>query len=191
MQSSKRASQKHRDGKKFKGQLRGSYMISGRLIVEGNVQGTGYRAFVKQIARRLSITGGARNLPDGTVEILFEADNAKKADAFKKQIDKKGKEGDIFFINVAHIRTDEQKEAREKKFKAFEIEYGMKLNDFQKESLERSEVGILVLSDFSSKTEGNFQTMESKYGGIASTLKELKSGLLKELNEAVKVLKKT
>ncbi len=41
-----------------------------RWIVSGRVQGVGYRFFARKTATRLGIAGTARNLMDGTVEIL-------------------------------------------------------------------------------------------------------------------------
>ena len=41
-----------------------------RWIISGRVQGVGYRYFARKIAIRLGIFGTARNLADGTVEIL-------------------------------------------------------------------------------------------------------------------------
>ena len=38
-------------------------------IVSGRVQGVGYRHFVITRAERLGLTGSARNLPDGRVEV--------------------------------------------------------------------------------------------------------------------------
>ncbi len=38
--------------------------------VSGTVQGVGYRAFARSAARELDIRGHARNLPDGSVEVL-------------------------------------------------------------------------------------------------------------------------
>jgi acylphosphatase len=40
-----------------------------RVIVKGNVQGVFYRAFVKNTADQLGITGWVKNLPDRNVEI--------------------------------------------------------------------------------------------------------------------------
>jgi acylphosphatase len=40
------------------------------IVVSGLVQGVGYRYFASRRAERLGLTGYARNLPDGRVEIL-------------------------------------------------------------------------------------------------------------------------
>lgn len=39
-------------------------------MISGRVQGVGFRWFVSQHARRLSLSGQARNLPDGRVEVV-------------------------------------------------------------------------------------------------------------------------
>jgi acylphosphatase len=41
-----------------------------RCLVSGLVQGVFYRASARQKARELGVTGWARNLPDGRVEVL-------------------------------------------------------------------------------------------------------------------------
>lgn len=41
-----------------------------RAIVEGRVQGVSFRDATRRQAQHLNITGHARNLPDGTVEVL-------------------------------------------------------------------------------------------------------------------------
>lgn len=47
-----------------------------RLLVTGRVQGVGFRASAAHIARELGISGFARNLPSGAVEILAEGEPA-------------------------------------------------------------------------------------------------------------------
>ncbi len=42
------------------------------IIVIGDVQGVFFRAGAQGEARRLGITGWARNLPDGSVEVMAE-----------------------------------------------------------------------------------------------------------------------
>ncbi|MFP3223111.1 MAG: acylphosphatase [Nitrososphaeria archaeon] len=44
------------------------------IIVEGLVQGVGYRAFAKRAAEKLGLKGYAENLPDGTVKIIVEGE---------------------------------------------------------------------------------------------------------------------
>lgn len=45
-----------------------------RTIVEGRVQGVGFRAFVQSRATGLGLTGWVRNRWNGTVEVLAEGD---------------------------------------------------------------------------------------------------------------------
>jgi acylphosphatase len=40
------------------------------ILVQGFVQGVGFRHFVAQTARRLGVSGWVRNLPGGEVEVL-------------------------------------------------------------------------------------------------------------------------
>ncbi len=42
-----------------------------RVWVAGRVQGVGFRYFVREEAQREHLSGWARNLPDGRVEILL------------------------------------------------------------------------------------------------------------------------
>jgi acylphosphatase len=55
-----------------------------RLLVKGQVQGVGFRWFVKNNARALAITGWVRNLTDGSVEV--EAQGAPAALAELSQL---------------------------------------------------------------------------------------------------------
>jgi acylphosphatase len=51
-------------------------MICRRSFVSGRVQGVFYRATCVRKASELSLTGFARNLPDGRVEVLACGDDA-------------------------------------------------------------------------------------------------------------------
>jgi acylphosphatase len=46
------------------------------FLVSGKVQGVGYRYFVSRVARELLLTGWARNLPDGAVEVMAQGARA-------------------------------------------------------------------------------------------------------------------
>jgi acylphosphatase len=44
-------------------------------LVSGDVQGVGYRWFVRGLAQAAGLTGRARNLSDGRVEVVLEGDD--------------------------------------------------------------------------------------------------------------------
>jgi acylphosphatase len=48
--------------------------VTSRFLVSGLVQGVGFRWFVARHARALNLTGYARNLPDGRVEVVVSAE---------------------------------------------------------------------------------------------------------------------
>ena len=63
-------------------------MPSAGYRVVGRVQGVGFRWFVLQQARKLGITRGrARNLDDGTVEVVAEGDRAQ-LDALESELNR-------------------------------------------------------------------------------------------------------
>ena len=45
-----------------------------RVLIEGRVQGVGFRYFTQEAALREGVTGWVRNRPDGQVEALVEGD---------------------------------------------------------------------------------------------------------------------
>ncbi len=47
-------------------------MTVARFLVSGRVQGVFYRASTREQAQRLGLSGSARNLPDGRVEVVVE-----------------------------------------------------------------------------------------------------------------------
>jgi acylphosphatase len=51
-----------------------------KFVVSGRVQGVFFRASTSEEALRLGLTGHARNLPDGTVEVVACGDDAALAD---------------------------------------------------------------------------------------------------------------
>ncbi len=127
-------------------------MVRVRMVIEGNVQGVGYRALVKQVARRMKIKGKVKNLEDGTVEVYCEADKAT-VDAFAEKINIKAKDPeDVFGLNVENIKL--YREGQEGYIPPpmglgiFDIDYdGEATSTFEKSSLERLEMGSLILSD--------------------------------------------
>lgn len=60
-------------------------VVARRYLVEGRVQGVGFRYFAQQAARRSGVRGWVRNLGDGRVEALAEGGAAAVA-AFEQAI---------------------------------------------------------------------------------------------------------
>ena len=57
-----------------------------RLIYRGRVQGVGFRYTAASIARRFPVEGYVKNLPDGTVELVLDAEPGP-SEAFLKEIE--------------------------------------------------------------------------------------------------------
>lgn len=56
-------------------------IIRTRAIIAGRVQGVWYRARTQERAETLGLSGWVRNLPDGSVEAVFEGEPASVAAA--------------------------------------------------------------------------------------------------------------
>src|SRR3989338_760065 len=163
-----------------------------RLVMRGNVQGVGYRAYVKQVARNLGIRGHARNLDDGGVEIYCEAPNKKALEEFKKKIDLKGNPEEPFSLHVERIQefSEKTKEFKPGKnaFKGFWIDYGKA--DIQREILEKTEIGGLILHgmnntlhEFKGESKTSFEKLEKTMHGVDHTLTEFKNQANQKLDD--------
>ncbi|OGD21712.1 MAG: hypothetical protein A2Y70_03560 [Candidatus Aminicenantes bacterium RBG_13_64_14] len=60
-------------------------MVRVRVFAGGRVQGVAYRFFAEKYAGRMGITGWARNLPDGRVEVLAEG-SGENIEAFLERL---------------------------------------------------------------------------------------------------------
>ena len=76
-------------------------MVSCRFVVRGRVQGVGYRYFVLREAEGLGVSGFARNLPDGSVEVVAEGD-----DPVLLQLEERLRKGPSFAKVAAVERLD-------------------------------------------------------------------------------------
>ena len=173
--------------------------IKRRIIVKGNVQAVGYRALIKQIARNNGIKGSVKNLDDGTVEIYCECD-LEIYEKFKNKINLKASDPkDPLQINVTDFEEyDEDSEKFDTiKIKSpFDVLYdGVQMTEFEKESLERSEMAILAMtsmnSNLSKKVDNtnqnikdmdqhmneNFTTLDQKYDEFGQSMKRLEKDI--------------
>ena len=57
-----------------------SEVVARRVVVEGRVQGVGFRVSCARRARGAGVAGTVRNLPGGAVAAVFEGEPAKVAD---------------------------------------------------------------------------------------------------------------
>ena len=154
------------------------------LIISGNVQGVGYRTLVKQIANRLRVTGIVKNLSDGNVEIYCECSDKELFDNFLKHIKVKATTEDVFAVNVDDIKIYESDHPKfgepQTDFETFKIDYGRELDQFQRESLERSEIGILILGGTRSDMAGvrtDIQDMSQNQGTMNEKLDSIDNRL--------------
>jgi len=167
-------------------------LTKARIVVDGIVQGVGYRALVKQVARQLGLKGIVRNLEDTKIEIFCEGPKDKIID-FLKKIDRKAKPEDILSIHVSDIKCffegDPNYKPAWKPYKGFEIDYGIEeLSAFNEATLEDHEFGKLYfisfrdeLKNFRQDTNLNFKEMAEKYGDISKELKEFRKTIEKFL----------
>lgn len=65
----------------------GNVDIRARVVFHGRVQGVWFRASTRDVAKGIGVKGWVRNLPDGTVEAVFEGrkDKVEKAIAECRQ----------------------------------------------------------------------------------------------------------
>ncbi len=153
-----------------------------KLIVEGNIQMVGYRAFIKNIAVSLGIRGFVINLPSGTVEIFCEGEK-KNLEIFKNKINIKSSGGGPFSINVSAIK-ETAIDKLPKETKTFFIDYGEEAKtSFEKTNLERLEVGSLILSEFRDASIEKFDVMENKYGDISTQMMKIEFNLTEMMKE--------
>lgn len=175
-------------------------MAKERIVIEGMVQGAGYRLLVKHHANRRGIKGIVRNLHDGKVEIFCDGSKDKILQ-FIKDIEVKGYPRDPLSLNVERVNSywkgNKNFIDAWKSFSGFEIDYGSdELSQFEKENLEslewtklrftRLENGIYSFRD---NTNNNFELMAEKYGSISkevtTTKRELKKSIEQKLPQKI------
>ncbi len=81
----------------------------------GRVQGVFFRDFTQRAAHPLGITGWVMNMPDGSVEAVFEGEKEK----IKKLIDKLETEHPTAKVENTEVKWSEPKN----EFRSFEVRY--------------------------------------------------------------------
>ena len=74
--------------------------VARRYLIDGRVQGVGFRFFAEAAAAREGLHGFVRNLPDGRVEIAAEGE-AEAMERFERSV-RHGPPG----ARVAHVEID-------------------------------------------------------------------------------------
>jgi len=88
-------------------------LLEMHAIVNGYVQGIGFRATARQFAVNLGLTGTARNMPDGTVE-MYAQGNKETLEKFIKKLQDHFGIGYITSIQIKHSNPS-------RKFQGFTI----------------------------------------------------------------------
>lgn len=169
-------------------------MVKTRIIIEGTVQGVGYRALVKFYASQLGIKGLVRNLADGRVEMFCEGPD-ERIHQLIKHVDIKSRYIDPSNPNVERIERYLEEEENYsppwREYNGFEIDYGnQKLTAIEKEALESSEYAKLQfwylrneVHMLRTDTNDNFNQMAVKYGSISNDLNSTKKEIIGSLKE--------
>ena len=161
-----------------------------RLIVSGNVQGVGYRTLVRQIAKRMRVTGIIRNLENEDVEIYCQCSDGEILDKFIKQIEIKATTEDVFAVHVDSINSYKENEPEygepNTDFKRFIIDYGMDVDQFQRETLERSEIGILLLGGTRSDIKSMHSDLKEGFDRIEGSVDSMHTDLNMRFDTLVK-----
>ena len=81
------------------------------VVVEGRVQGVGYRMFVRDMAVQYQVCGWVRNRPDGTVEAVLEGEEMAVNEVLEAMYAR-----DSYLIRVDRITCSREAPAVEKGF---------------------------------------------------------------------------
>ena len=94
-------------------------MLRIHFIASGRVQGVGFRDFVCRIGQSIEITGYAKNLPDGTVEIVAEGEEEKLSEFARRLEGIKTPNG----IRVDRLDEIEKRKISARSFASFGVKY--------------------------------------------------------------------
>jgi acylphosphatase len=79
--------------------------VARRYVVNGRVQGVGFRYFMHETAAREGVHGWVRNLPDGRVEAAVEGD-AEAIDRFERALRHGPRGARVEQLDIEHTVPD-------------------------------------------------------------------------------------
>jgi len=94
-------------------------MFHARFIASGRVQGVGFRDFTCKIGENCKLVGYAKNLPNGTVEIVAEGEDERLAEFSHRLSCIKTQRG----IRVEKLDEVEKRKISARSFASFGVEY--------------------------------------------------------------------
>lgn len=156
-------------------------MVKARLIVTGNVQGVGFRVWVKLFAIRLGIKGLVRNLEDGSFECFLEG-SRQAVEELVKRVSVQGVPDDPLSLHVEDIEVYWEGERGYKPswrgYEGFEIDYGAEeLRTAEKEMLENLEWGKLQFAGMNRTFKEELGGLKGEVQGMNRTVKEEFAGM--------------
>jgi len=184
------------------------------LRVCGRVQRVGFRRYILDLAQDLNLTGHAKNLPDGSIEIFVQGEKEPLSKFFQmlkqpppptaiKEIREEEtatnpeiKEFKLIYGELSEelqegfgamqaIFTDYRQE-----FKGFEGEfrdYRGEFKDYREEFKDYRQ----EFRDFAKRTDENFKLISDKYAEISEKLTVILETLIKESRETREMLNET
>jgi acylphosphatase len=159
-------------------------LVKARIIVRGNVQGVGFRVWVKLFAMRLGIKGLVRNLEDGSIECFLEGSREALGE-FVKRVSVKGVPDDPLSMHVGELEVfwegEPGYESAWREYKGFEIDYGadeLKAVDREMlESLEWSKLHFAGMSGvFREELAGMNKVFKEEFAGMSKSFREESAG---------------
>ena len=94
-------------------------MQRARFIAHGRVQGVGFRDFACRIGESCRLSGYAKNLSDGTVEVVAEGEEEKLAEFARRLAGAKMP----FGIHVEKLEEAGKRKISSRSFASFGVEY--------------------------------------------------------------------
>jgi len=91
-------------------------LLSRKMLATGCVQGVGFRAFVCKVGASLKLVGFAKNLHNGSVEIVAEGEK-EILDTFAKRITVK----QPFGMNIETLEVLEEKKIPSRSYASFSV----------------------------------------------------------------------